>query len=178
LTTPGQVPYLVLEPAETLRGNVKQPSFTQTIAQEFAPVTYVHSTFGGVHFQFEFLFQKPCYRGHDPFSRCLAVYIYITVIGITAKLVPAAFQFLVKIIKKKVGQQWRKRTSLGRSLFPANAYAVPHHARLKKSAADAQKAFILHMPGQTTHQYVVVHPVEKFLQVNVHNITPSVRHIL
>ena len=51
-----------------------------------------------------------------------------------------------------------------------NAYAVPHHPRFQEAADDPQQPLVAHMSGQTGHQHVVVHPVER-----THNLIPPSR---
>jgi site-specific DNA recombinase len=75
--------------------------------------------------------------------------------------------------------RWRGQgASLRRPFMALNAYAVPHHPRFQKAPDDPQQPLVAHMSGQTGHEHIVIHSVEKLLQVDIHYYAPSFGYIL
>ena len=57
---------------------------------------------------------------------------------------------------------WRsERAALRRPFWPLDTDAVLHHPRLQEAANDLQQTLVADSPGQSAHQDVVVHPVER-----------------
>jgi hypothetical protein len=63
-------------------------------------------------------------------------------------------------------------------LCAVDAHAFVHHAGSKEPTDDFEHAFVADVPAQTVHQHVVVHAIEEFLQINVHDDVPSTGHEL
>ena len=57
------------------------------------------------------------------------------------------------------------------------ANAIRHYPRFEETAYQAQQVFVTNVPGKARHEYIVVHPVKEFLQVQVHHNGPTIGHI-
>jgi len=65
---------------------------------------------------------------------------------------------------------WKREwATLRCSLFCLHHYPIHHHAALQVGSDQFQHPFVFHHPCHPCHQHIVVHPVEKFLQVYIHH---------
>ena len=83
----------------------------------------------------------------------------------------------VEVVEKKIGEQRRQRSALRRALVPFDADAALHHPRLEKASDDPQQALVANPPCQTRHQDVVVDPVEKLFEVDIHDDATPVGNV-
>jgi hypothetical protein len=74
--------------------------------------------------------------------------------------VAAPFQLLVEVIEQKIGEQRGQRAALRRAFVALDAQASLHHPGFQEAADDLQQAFVANAPRQTSHQNVVVDPIE------------------
>ena len=173
-----QKTHLGFEPVQARGCYRESAALQEPIAQEFALVHVIDRAFPLVYAQFQALRQEGRDRFHHPFASLQTVHIDVAVVRVTAERVAPLLQFFVQVVQKQVGQERRQGTALRRSLVAANTDAVLHHARIEECSRDAQEPLVLHVSGQPRHQYVVTHPVEKLLQVHVHDKDASILHVL
>ena len=79
------------------------------------------------------------------------------------------FEFLVQIVQQQIGEQRRQWPALRRALVSHSADAILHHSRRQKTTDDPQQAPVADAPCQAGHQYIVVDPIEKFFEVEIHD---------
>ena len=64
-----------------------------------------------------------------------------------------------------------------RSLVPLDHHPVDEHARIEIAANKSEHPDVRDPLGQSSHQHVVIHPIEEFLQIDVHDEATAVLHI-
>ena len=79
----------------------------------------------------------------------------------------ASLQLPVQFVQHEVTQQRRKRTALRRPFHTRTHQPALHHPRIQECPDEFQQPLVLYPFGDLTHQFVVVDPVEKFLQVEI-----------
>jgi len=91
--------------------------------------------------------------------------------------VPAPLQLLVHLVQEHVRQKRRQGSALRRSLVPLDHHAISEHARVEVAANEPEHATVRDPLSQPSHQHVVVHTIEKFFQIDVHDIATTVLHV-
>ena len=72
-----------------------------------------------------------------------------------------------------------QRTTLRRTLVAGHAHPILHHAGLQEAPNDEKEAFVADPARDSGHQNIVVDPVEKLLEIEVHDkLTPLLGCIL
>jgi len=115
----------------------------------------------------------------DPsFQRFEAFAVDSEVIGVSDEFMTPFLQLLVQFVKHHVGKQRRCRTALGSSLVSIGDHAVDHRPGNEVSAYQLQYALVFYPHRQSTHQPIMVHPVEKLRQIHIDNIGVSLKQVL
>jgi hypothetical protein len=86
-------------------------------------------------------------------------------------------QVPVHLVEQDVGQQRRERPALRRASIAPLHHAIAHDPSIQVRPDQPQYRGIVHAPLQPVDQYVVIDPVEKLLQVDVHHDAPSGLHV-
>lgn len=69
-----------------------------------------------------------------PLPGTLGLYVYVTVVCVTAKRMPPSLQFLVQIIEQDIGEQRREWASLRSPFYPGRYDTSDHQTCLKVAA--------------------------------------------
>ena len=88
-----------------------------------------------------------------------------------------AFELAVKRVQHDVRQEWRQRPPLRSALLRRTEQPVLQHPRIQERAGELQHACIRHALSQPTHQEVMIHSVEEFFEVEVHDPPIAARQV-
>jgi hypothetical protein len=61
--------------------------------------------------------------------------------------------------------------------MPFDCYPVCEYTRIEVTANEPEDTAVRDPLSQSSHQHVVVHSIEEFLQINVHDIAAAFLHI-
>jgi hypothetical protein len=61
--------------------------------------------------------------------------------------------------------------------MPLDYHPVCEYARIEVAANEPEHAAVRDPLSQSSHQHVMVHSIEEFLQIKVHNIAAAFLHI-
>jgi len=136
-----------------------------------------HAALVPIQSQFQTVIQEPLDTGQHSFTSTRTTDINVRVIGIAHEAMASPFQLTVEFIEQDVRQQRRERAALRRPLLPMADNPARHDARFKVTADESEHALVFDMTFNTSHQDVVVDPVEEFLQVKFHAPTVTHRHM-
>src|ERR1017187_1370588 len=126
-----------------------------------------HRTLPLIYLEFELLRDESRNASHHPLPRPLAAHVDITVVRVANETMAPALQLPVEFVEHEVTEQWRKWTSL-RSPFHARAdQPVLHHPGIQECPDEFQQPLVLDPLGDLTHQFVVIDPIEKLLEIEI-----------
>ena len=106
---------------------------------------------------------------HHSFPGPPAANVDIAVVRIPRKPEPAPLQLPVELVEHDVRQQGRQRPALRRPFIHRTHQPAFHHSGLQKCPDQLQQPLVAHPFCDLRHQFVVVDPVEEFLQIQIHH---------
>src|SRR5215469_6137625 len=121
-----------------------------------------------IHLELELLRDELRNALHHPLSRPLAANVDITIVRISNEAVAPALQLPVEFVEHEVTEQWRKRSPLRSPFHARTDQPVLHHPGIQECPDEFQQPLILDPLGDLTHQFVVIDPIEEFLQIEIH----------
>jgi hypothetical protein len=78
-----------------------------------------------------------------------------------------ALQLPVEFIEHEIAEQWRKWTPLRSPFHAWTDQPVLHHPGIQECPDELQQPLVLDPFGDLAHQFVVIDPIEKFLQIKI-----------
>ena len=128
-----------------------------------------HRAFGGVNLEPEFTREEVADALHHPMTRSFAAHVDVAIVGVAHERQAPLFQFPVQLVEDEVGEQGRKRAALRSTLFRRPYQAVLQNPGVEKRPDQLEQPLVGHPLGDARHQTIVVDPVEKLLQVDIHD---------
>ncbi len=113
-----------------------------------------------------------------PLSRPLAADVDVAVVRIPHEAVFAPFQLSIQFVEHQVRQEWREWPTLRRALLHRTHQPVLHHARREERPHQLEHPLVGDPSRYRCHQLVVVDPIEKLLQIEIHHPAASFGHVL
>src|ERR1022692_3700297 len=121
---------------------------------------------------------ESCEPSHQSLARSPTADINVAIIRVTNEAMPSSLQLAVELIKDKIRQQRRKRSTLWRTFLRRPYEPVLHHTRLEPAPNQLQKTLISYPPCNLTHQFVVVYSIEELFQIEIDHPTVPRRNML
>ena len=116
------------------------------------------------------LLQELPERCHDPYPGSLAAHENICVVGIADEAQAPPRQFLVQLVEDDVRQHRRERTALRGSFLDGDPCAVRHHhGGFQHPAHEVEDTSVGDPLAHPIQQALMMDPVEKFRQVQIHH---------
>src|SRR5271165_6906182 len=174
------LPDSALEPLQRFGRNDALDVWTSRKAEpeELALLRSSHRTLGLVYLELEFLRDEPCNTRHHPLTRLRAADVNITVVRVANKAMSSVLQLAVEFVEHEVTQQWRKRSPLRGPFRARTDQPVLHHPSIEECSDEFQQPLVLDALGDLPHQFVVIDPIEKFLQINVNHPAVACHDVL
>jgi len=169
--SPRQLAHPVLEPDDGLGGDASPKlQFVPHRETEERPVPWSgNGTLLRVDLKLEAPFDEAGQALHDPPTGLFSAYVDVTVICVAHEPVAAALKLAIQHLQHEIREQRRKRTAL-RGPFPAVLEKpVVQHTGRKIAPDEPEQPPVRDTRRHRGHQAIVVHPVEKFGQVNIHD---------
>src|SRR5712672_1923809 len=174
------VPDSLLEPFPRFRRNRALDVRTSREAEpeELPFLRSCHRTLRLIYLELELLCDESRDALHHPLTRAFAANVNVTVVRITNEAVSSALQLAVEFVEHEVTKQWRKRSSL-RSPFHARAdQPVLHHPGIQECPDELQQPLVLDPFGNLAHQFVMIHSIEEFFQIEINHPSVALRNVL
>ncbi len=83
----------------------------------------------------------------------------------------SALQLSVEFVEHEIAEQWRKWAALRRPLHAGTDQPVLHHPGVQECPDKFQQPLVFDPLSDTAHQFVVVHSIEEFLQIEIDDPT-------
>jgi hypothetical protein len=170
----------LLEPFHRFRRNSPSRRLLarEAKSQKFPFPWLRHRTLLLVHLELELRRDESRNALHHPFPGPSAAHVDITIVRIPCEPKPAPLQLPVELVEHDVRQQGRQRSALRRPLVHRTHQPAFHHPSREKRPDQLQQPLVANPLGDLCHQFVVVHPVEEFLQIQIHHPAVSSRYVL
>jgi len=123
-----------------------------------------------VHLEAHAPFDESYDARHHALPRVFATDVDVAVVRVTHESMSAPRELAIEFVEYDVAEKWGKWASLRYPLLRAHHHAIRHHdVRFEHPANENEPRSIAQSLCETRHQSLAIHPIEEFLQIEIHH---------